>query len=295
MPRELLVSIPEYWALPEDQRPDTYEEMMKIVKKPGGYWQLLTRANDTGEVLREQWLCNAITDNGCLSMFKNTMNAASAGIAVANIIAIDQSLGYTTLSTTIASGGTVTSITVGTLTGPTIPSGTTLCIGAGGATQLFVSTTAAITGAGTYTVASTAGPSSSISSGANIRYANQSELTAAGSAYTASSALTTDVASLNAPSAYTAALPAGQFTISGSGNGNRQMSVSNSGNYLFSTGANSNPSVATAANYTAGWLVNASPVASTANTFVHVAFNAPISVTSGTSGSSGQATINEKL
>jgi hypothetical protein len=264
---------------------------MKIVHHKGGYWLIQQINKATGEVEVAQACSNALTDNGCLSLWRNTLNYTSAGIAVANIIAIDQSLGYTTLTTTITSGGTVTSIVVGALIGPTIPSASVLCIGAGGATKLFVTTTAAITGAGTYAVSSVTGPSSSIASGANIRYANQTELTAALSAYTASTVLTTDVASLSAPVAYTAALPSGQFTISGSGNGNRQMLVTNNGLYMFSTTANSNPSVATAANYTAGWMVNAT-VTSTANTFVHVAFDAPIQVDS---SHLGQATISEKL
>jgi hypothetical protein len=252
---------------------------MKHIHRQGGFWQIITRDTETGEIIQENWACNAITDNGALSLFKNTMNASSAGVAVANIIAVDQSLGYTTLATTISSGGTVTSITVGALTGPTIPSGSKLLIGAGGSTTLLVTTSAAITGAGTYSVVSTAGPSSSIASGANIRYDY-------------SGVPTTDASSLSSPVSYTAALPSGQFTISGSGVGNRQMQVTNSGNYVFSTSANSNPSTATAASYTAAWLVNASPVASTSNTFVHVAFDAPLVINSTTTGT---VVITEKL
>jgi hypothetical protein len=238
---------------------------------------------------------NNITDNGALAMFKNTMNASAGGIAVANIIAVSQSIGHTTLSASIASGGTVTSISVGSLTGPTIPSGTTLCINPG-PNQFLVSTTQAISGAGTITVASRSGPASTIASGSHVRYATSTDIASAGSSYSVSSTLTTDVSSLSAPVSYTAALPSGQFTISGSGNGNRQLVVTNSGNYLFSTSSNSNPSTATVADYTDAWLVNANPVAAPVsgiyNTFVHVPLDTLGSVTANTTL---QITITEKL
>jgi hypothetical protein len=277
--KKFYCSVPEYWALPPRRRPRTLEGLLKLVQRKAGIWCIQQINKITGEVEMMQICENCITDNGATSMWKNTMNASSAGIAVANIIAIDQSLGYTTLATTIASGGTVTSITVGSLTGPTIPSGTKLLIGAGGATTLLVQTSAAITGAGTYSVVSTAGPSSSIASGANIRYDY-------------SAVPTTDVSSLSSPVAYTAALPSGQFTFSGTGNGNRQMQVTNTSNYVFSTTANSNPSVAPTANYTAGWLVNANPVTSTSNTFIHVVFDSPLPVSSTTTGT---CQISEKV
>mgnify|MGYP001567601956 CR=1 FL=1 len=287
--KNFLCDIPAYWSLAPRNRPRTWRGLMKKTGA-GGYWCVQAIDKLTGEVTHCQLLNNAITDNGALSMWKNTMNYTAGGIGVANIIAVDQSLGYTTLATTIGSGGTVTSIVVGALTGPTIPSGTVICVGAGGATKLFLQLSASITGAGTYSVVSATGPGSSIASGANIRYANKTELTAAGSAL--ASMPTTDASSLSAPVSYTAALPTGNFTISGSGQGNRAMTVNNSGSYLFSTTANSNGSTATVANYTAGWLVNTNPVASTAQTFVHVAFDAPIPVNSSTNG---QVTITEQL
>jgi hypothetical protein len=285
--KKVLISTPEYWALPENKRPDTYEGILKHVHRKSGIWCIQQMNKFTGECEVLQVCDNAITTNGVHSMWLNTMNFSAGGVSVANIMAACQLLGSTTLGTTITSGGTVTSFVAGSLVGATIPSGSVLCIGAGGATKLFVTTTAAITGAGTISVTSTPGPGSSITAGAQIRYANQTELIAAGSTLTASSVLTTDVSSLGSPSAYTAALPTGQFTGSG-----RSMIVTNAGSYLFSTTANSNPSVATAASYNTFLMVNTSPVSSTTHTFIICASDAPVVVGASTTG---QFTITETL
>jgi len=281
------ISVPEYWALPPRRRPRTLAGVVGLVHRKAGIWSLEQRNILTNELEMLQVCENAITDNGALAMFKNTMNASAGGIAVANIIAIDASLGIATVGA-ISSGGTVTSITVTALTGPTIPSGTTLIINPGQSNKLIVSTTQAITGAQTCTVTSTPGPSGAISAGSFARYATSTDV----SGTALSSVPTTDASALTAPVSYSAALPSGQFSISGSGSGNRQMQVSNSGNYLFSTVANSNPSTATAGTYTAAWLVNTSPVSATTQTFAHCPFDSPMTITS---SQTIQATIQEKL
>lgn len=276
MARKLFCSIPEYYTIEPRKRPRTFRGLMKHVHRHEGYWQIVNTL-DNGDVI-EQWCQNVLTDNGALSLWKNTINNASASIGVANIIAIDQSLGYATLGTGgIASGGTVTSIPIGSLTGPTIPSGTTLVINAGQATTLTVTTTQAITSASTTcTVNSVSGPASAIAAGAGIRYAY-------------SSVPTTDASSLSAPASYTSALPSGQFSFGGTGVGNRYVQVTTSTAYNFSeTGS----PAATAGSYTAAWLVNANPVAATTNTFAHVVFDTPVVVGS---SSSGQVTIQEKI
>lgn len=274
---KILTSIPEVLALPEDQRPQTYEDALKLIKRPAGIWQFVQRNAHTGEIVQELWQENTLTDNGATSMLKNTLNASSAGIGVAKYIAIDASLGIATVGA-ISSGGTVTSITITALTGPTIPSGTTLLINPGGTTnKLLVSTTQSITGAGTCTVSSTPGPGSSIAAGSYARYANDKDVL--GTAL--SSMPTTDVSSLTSPVSYTAALPSGQWTFSGTGKGSRTMSVTTVSAYTFQTTANSNPSTATVGTYTSFWLVNTSPVSSTSHTFVHGVLDAPLSISSG--------------
>lgn len=286
--RKLLVSIPEYLALPENERPESYDDVLKLIRRPAGIWQFVQRNTQTGDIVQEQQIQNTITDNGALAMFKNTMNYTAGGVAVANIIAIDASLGIATVGA-ISSGGTVTSITVTALTGPTIPSGTTLLINPGGTTnKLLVSTTQAITSAQTCTVVSTTGPGSAIGAGSYARYANDSDVV--GTAL--SSMPTTDASTLTAPVSYTAALPTGQFTISGTGKGNRKMRVTTATTYTFQTTANSNTSTATVGTYTAFWLVNTSPVTATTQTFVHGSFDAPLTISASLTI---DATCNESL
>lgn len=276
--KNVSISIQDYWALAPRDRPRTYEGLLKKMHRKAGIWCIKQTNTETGEIEHLQICENTLTDNGCNSMWKNTMNYTAGGIAVANILAIDASLGIATVGA-ISSGGTVTSITVTALTGPTIPSGTTLLINPGGTTnKLLVSTTQAITGAQTCTVTSTTGPGSAIAAGSYARYAN--DIDVLGTAL--SSMPTTDVSALTAPISYTAALPTGQFTApTGTGKGNRKMQVTTAGNYTFQTTANSNSSTATVGTYTSFWLVNANPVAATTNTFVHGVLNAPLAISSG--------------
>lgn len=278
MTRKLLVSIPEYYeksstVLP----PQNFEDMVERLNRPGGYWRVCTVDKKTDEILIEQWIQNAYTDNGVGVMFKALAGASTPSTAPGSYIAIDQSLGSTSLTASIASGGTVTSISVAAPTGPSIPSGSKLVINPGTANTLTVVTTQAITTAATITVNSVTGPASTIASGSTIRYDYNS-------------IATTDVSSLSAPVSYTASLPSGQFSYTlTTGYGNRTLQITNNGAYLFST---TGSPVATAASYTAAWLTNASPVASTANTFVHAPFDAPLVINS---TSNGLVTIVEKL
>lgn len=253
-------------------KPQNFEDLCARISRRGGFWQVKQIDKLTGEVQTEQWLENNYSDNGANVMLKQIINSsAPSAFTPANIIAVDQSLGFCTLTTAISSGGTVTSITVSALTGPTIPSGTKLLVGAGGPTTLSVTLTAAITGAGTFSVTSTPGPGSSIPVGASVRYDYSAVPTA-------------DLSSLSAPVSYTAALPSGQFTFV-----NRQVTVTNSGIYVFST---TGSPVATAANYTSAWLTNTNPVSATNQTVLHVSLDTPAIVSS---SSNAQVTIVEKL
>jgi hypothetical protein len=282
------ISVPEYWNCAPRKRPRTYEGLIKRVHRQAGIWCVQQTNTITGEVEILNVINNCLTDNGAIAALKNTINATSAGIGVANIMAIDASLGIATVGA-ISSGGTVTSIPVTALTGPTIPSGTTLIINPGQASKLLVSTTAAITGAGTCSVVSTAGPASAISAGSFGRYATATDVV--GTAL--SSMPTTDASSLTAPVSYTAALPSGQWTFTATtGSGNRNVVVTNSAPYLFQTTANSNPSVATTGTYTAVWIVSVSPVTATSQTFVHAPLDTPLTIVS---SSTIQITVTEKL
>jgi hypothetical protein len=270
MTRKLFVNIPEYWGY--GMKPQNFEDLTARISRPGGFWQVKQFDKLTGEVQVEQWLCNNFSDNGAAAMLKAIINASAPTVFTpANIIAVDQSVGFTTLATAIASGGTVTSITVNSLTGPVIPNGTKILVGAGGPTTILLTLTQTITGAGTFTVSSVTGPGSSIPIGSSVRFD-----------YSAVS--TADLSSLSAPVSYTAAMPAGQFTFA-----SRQVTVTNSGIYVFST---TGLPVAVAANYTAAWLTNTNPVGATNQTVVHCVFDTPAVVNS---TSNTQVTIVEKL
>lgn len=278
MERKLLVSIPEYYN--GGLVPQNFEDFMEHIHRPGGYWQVLQRDKYSGEVQTEQWIQNCYTDNGVTVMFKALAGASTPSTVPASIIAIDASLGNAGLGASVASGGTVTSLTLNTalFNGPTIPSGTKLVVNPGTGNTLTVVTTASITSASSsVTVTSTPGPGSTIANGATIRYD-----------YTA--VPTSDPSSLSAPVSYTSSMPGGQFTYTiTTGYGNRTLAVTNNTAYLFST---TGSPVATAGSYTAARLVTTNPLSAATQSFLYAPFDAPLVISS---SSNGQVNINEKL
>lgn len=272
MERTLIVSIPEYHEYA--CKPQSFEDLVSRMDhaRQCGLWRICQIDKYTGEIQIEQWLKNNFSDNGANTMLKTIINAsAPSAFTPANIIAVDQSVGFTTLATAIAASSTVNAITVGTLIGPAIPSGTKLFIGAGSSVTMNVVLTQAITGAGTYTVNSTTSPATAIPVGASVRYD-----------YTA--VPTADLSSLSSPVSYTSALPTSQFTFS-----NRQVTISNSGSFVYST---TGSPAAVSANYTAAWLTNTNPVSATNQTVLHVVFDNPLVISA---TSNGQVTIVERL
>jgi hypothetical protein len=277
MTQKRYVSIPDYYATQEEERAQDFDALLRSLRRPGGFWRIAEIDASSGDLLREQWLHNAYTDNGVSVMFHALTGATTPSTTPANIIAMDASLGIATLGANIGAGGTVTSITVSALAGPTIPNGTKILVNPGTANTLLLTLTQAITGAGTFTVSSATGPASTIASGSYIRYDYSNVPTA-------------DPGTLTAPVSYTSVLPSGQYTYTlTTGVGSRQVQVTNNGAYLFST---TGSPAATAGTYTCGWLVNANPVSTTAQTFVRVPFDFPMGISS---TSNGLVTIVEKL
>lgn len=269
------VSIPDYYAM--EERAQDFEALLRSLRRPGGFWSIAEIDASSGDLLREQWLENNYTDNGVSVMFHALTGSSTPATTPANIIAIDASLGIATLGANIGAGGTVTSITVSALAGPTIPSGTKILVNPGTANTLLLTLTQSITGAGTFTVSSATGPASTIASGSFIRYDYSNVPTA-------------DPGALTSPIAYTAVLPSGQYTYTlTTGFGNRQVAVTNNSAFLFST---TGSPAAAAGTYTCGWLVNANPVSTTAQTFVRVPFDFPLVINATTNGA---VTLTEKL
>jgi hypothetical protein len=273
---ELYCGIKEYRALPNHKRPRSFDELMDLIKRPGGFWRVQQINALTGALEVEQWLQNNWTDNGVSVMMKAAIGASTPSFTPASIMVISATLGATTLTSSIASGGTVTSITVAAPTGATIPSGTKLVIDPAG--QAFkVTLTAAISGAGSVAVSSVTGPASTIASGASVRYD-----------YTA--VPTADPSSIASPVSYTSSMPAGQFTYTGTtGYGNRTYAITNNSAYLFST---TGSPAATAGSYTEAWMSNTNPISAATQTVLRVAFDNILVINSTTNG---RIDITEKL
>ena len=273
--RKLYCSIPEYQQ--GGLIPSNFDDFISHIKRPGGFWQVLQRDKLTGDIQVEQWLENNWTDNGVSQMYDAVLRAsAPTQFTPANIMIISATLGATTLSANISSGGTVTSIQVNAPTGANIPSGTALIIDPGGH-NFAVTLTQTINGAGTFTVSSVTGPGTTINSGSSVRYAYSAVPTA-------------DPSSIGSPVSYTSAMASGQFTKTiTTGYGNRQIVVTNNSAYLFNT---TGSPAATAGSYTEAWLSNTNPISATNQTVVRVVFDTILVINSTTIG---QVTITEKL
>lgn len=235
MARELLVSLPEYHK--SSVKPQNFEafcEMFEATQGPLGLWGFKLTDRFTGDVRKELWTKNIVTDIGATAMLKNTWNNAGSAISIYNQIAIAAQAGSTTLQTALTNGQTgVTSLTVAALPA-SIPSGTTLTIGYGtGQTQNVT----------TSSTASAAATSISVSSfTANAAYAIGSNIVPVPT--------TSDNPSSVTGAQYSGALSGGAFTFSGTGAGNRQVVIS----FTFNGGS------FTAGNYTEAYTANAGSI-----------------------------------
>lgn len=277
--RKLYCSIPELVQAKEERGlvPQSFEEAISHIHRPGGYWQVLQRDKLTGEIETEQWLINSWTDNGVSQIYDAVLRAsAPTQFTPANIMVISATIGATTLSANIPSGGTVTSITVAAPTGANIPSGTALIIDPGGH-NFAVTLTQTINGSGTFTVSSVTGPGTQINSGSSVRYAYSAVPTA-------------DPSSIGSPVSYTSAMASGQFTKTiTTGYGNRQIVVTNNSAYLFNT---TGSPAATSGSYTEGWMSNSGSISASNQTVIRCVFDTILVIDSTHVGS---VSITEKL
>jgi hypothetical protein len=203
---------------------------------PLGLWCLKTSDKYTGEIIKEVWTKNIVTDNGATAMLKNTWNNAGSAVSIFNQIAISAQAGSTTLQTALTNGQTgVTSLTVAALPA-SIPSGTTLTIGYGtGTTQNVTTSALANSGATSITVTSFT---------ANAAYAVGTNVVPVPT--------TSDNPSSVSGAQYSGGLSSGAFTFSGTGAGNRQVVIT----YTFNGGS------FTAGNYTEAYTCNVNPIVS---------------------------------
>jgi hypothetical protein len=239
MQHQRLVSIPEYWQLPEADRPTTFPEMIDVLlrmkKEISGHWQRLVTDSVTGEILQEVWAQNVITDNGALNALKNIFFSTGGTITVYNVMGIAPDAGSCKTSSSI-SAGSITSVPITGLAA-SIPSGTQIKIGYGIANETLA-TTSSLTSSGATTIAVTSVtiPSGGIPAGADV----------------VPVPLVTDNPSSLSSAAYLSLASGDYAYTAGSGSGNRVCTVTKK-----FPGAST-----TAGTYTSARLSNANPVAS---------------------------------
>lgn len=266
MARVLEVTLPEYHKTPV--KPQNFMELCDMYEAhegPLGLWCLSLSDRKTGEIFKELWTKNIVTDTGGTAMLKNTWNNAGSAVGIMNQIAIAAQQGSTTLTTALTANATgVTSLAVAALPAA-IPSGTVLTLGYGtGNTQNVTTSALAALNATSITVTS---------------------FTVNATGFTIGSAVvpvptTSDNPSSVTGAQYSGALSSGAFTFSGTGAGNRQVVIS----FTFNGGS------FTAGNYTEAYTCNANPIVA-ASTASHL-ITTPMSLNTNTNLT---VTITEKV
>lgn len=268
--RKLLVSDPRYYHNPV--KPLSFENWVEMYEKrksgPVGLWRVCSLDKYSGEIIQEQWLENLVTDNGGLATWKNLVGVST--VSAFNQLVVTTNAGVTTLTTALTNGQTgIVSLAVAALPGP-IASGATLIIGAGsGQTQTVTTSASASAGATSISV------NSFTSNAAYAIGTNVAPQPAAGD----------NPSSLGGTTSTSGVLTGTQVTFSGSGAGNRSMTIA----YTFST---TGSPAAAVGNYTEAYLCSAYPVTATGQTAIHVIFNAPMAINS---TSTGPISVVEKI
>jgi hypothetical protein len=257
--RELLVNHPDYHRNPV--KPLSYEAWTEMFETEGrftGLWRLAQTDPRTGEVRREIWNKNVLTDQGAINIFQAAIaNAVPA--AVFNNILLTNNSGATTLTSAIAiSTSGITSISVAA-TPAAIPAATSLLLGFGSGTSQTI-----VTGGSTTTQGSTSITTVSFSTDGSHSYG-------VGAAVVPIPQVTDNpnnaglTSSATTPlSIYSGNLSAGAFTYTATtGAGNRSCVVT----FIFKTAANGGSTPI--GTYTDGWLTNVNTGATTNNYVAH--------------------------
>lgn len=249
--RELLVhNAPEYWR--SQVRPLNFEDFKAMYERGNhrqiGFWRLVER-DRSGEIIREMWVKNTILIVGAKLLLTNLF-CATTTISGFKYIAISDGIGTTALTTGLTNGQTgITSLAVDALTA-TIANGTNLTIGAGtGQEQIVTLSAQANSGATNISVDGFT---------ANADYAIGSPCSPAVDKTANPSSLPGTLSS------YSSALANGDFTYSSDSTKGR---VQFSAVFSLAGGASSGF-------YTAAHVTNTSPVSSTNQIAVQIAFPA---------------------
>lgn len=112
LPDYSYVALPEYWQLPEHERPNTIEGIREMLAKPHDcIWEFKNWDKQTGKVHSRMIIKNVITDNGAISMLKNTWNSSGGAVNIFSHVVISPN-GCSTKLTSATGTSPITSIAV---------------------------------------------------------------------------------------------------------------------------------------------------------------------------------------
>lgn len=263
MSRELIVNYVPYHRLTsvKPQNFDDFVDMYETGGKITGLWCLKQWNPKTGEVVKELWNSNVVTDHGAVNILASAIASASNSSQWNNILITNNS-GSTTLTTALTNGQTsVTSLAVAAIPAaipldypaPISSTVTQLTVGYGtGQTQTVSMNAAASQGATSLTTVSYTSNAAYAIGTAVVPLPNVGE-------NPSNANLTANATS--ALSQYSGNLSSGAFTYSATtGAGNRSVQIS------FTFANSTNGGSTSNGNYTDAWLVNVSSAASNATT-----------------------------
>jgi len=144
------VALPEYWQVPENERPNTIEGIREMFANPHDcIWEFKNWDKQTGKVNSRMIVKNVITDNGAISMLKNTWNSSGSAVAIFSHVVISPN-GCSTKLTTATGTSPITSLAVTALPAA-IANSATLTLGYNGSNP----TTVTINNGGGYAIGAT--------------------------------------------------------------------------------------------------------------------------------------------
>lgn len=243
------VALPDYWHLPEAERPNTLQGIMEVVAKAHEcIWEFKNYSKRTGRVNNRMLVKNIITDNGGISLLKNLWNSSGSAVSIMSHVVASPN-GCSTTLTSATGTSAITSLSVAALPAA-IANGATMTIGYGGGTTQTVT----INNSGGYSAGATSLTVNSFTPSINYPI---------GTALVAIPSVTDNPSSVSG-SVDSGALSSGAFTYTAtSGTGNRQCQI-----VATLTGTTGN-----AGNYTEAYTSNAGTIASN-STASHVIFPA---------------------
>src|SRR5260221_381186 len=255
MARELVVNYAPYHRSPV--KPRSFQDFCAMYDTQGkitGLWSFALQNPKTGEITKELWTPNVVTDQGAVNVLQASINSAVPA-AVFNNILITNNSGSTTLNAALNSGTTYASMTVVALPAA-IPSGSTIQTGYGtGTTQNWVLAGAAAQSAPIDNVTAQIA-SATFGIGSAVVPVPQVTDNPTNAALTSNQSTPL--------SQYSGNLAGGAFTFNATtGAGNRNVVVT----FTFKTAANGGTT--SIGNYTDAWLVNVATGATTNNYVCH--------------------------